>query len=196
MRASVQRRCARCVIKWRRGTASVFLKSGVTRRLFKVRRRLLSVPLPWNQQPCSSAIMLFFCMLSCLSASLPLINTLSMHRTKLAIARNVVFAALFLSACFFFIDKRAAFSAFQGTTSRVCPDPSQPDYFQKLAKSTGVNASKRTCLSPRLSLLSHSVHMRSRHWGVFFLRCGCFRPPDGYQGDAPGSSCPAQLRTR
>ena len=102
--------------------------------------------------------MLFFLHAFLFSASLPHINTLSMHRTKLAIARNVVFAALFLSVCYFFVDKRAAFSAFQGPASRVCLDPSQPDYFQKLAKSTGVNASKRTCLFPasQFSLLSHS----------------------------------------
>jgi hypothetical protein len=85
------------------------------------------------------------------------LNTLCMYRTKVAIARNTIIALLLVTACFFLFPKNADLSAFRRTVSsiinnpsfrmssgRVCPDPSQPDYFQKLALSTGVNASKQS----------------------------------------------------
>ena len=70
------------------------------------------------------------------------------HRTKLALARNACIAAVFLMTFYYLLNRRSAISVFKhfpafqvSSNSRICPDTADPDYFQKLAKGTGVNAS-------------------------------------------------------
>ena len=70
------------------------------------------------------------------------------HRTKLALARNACIAAVFLMTFYYLLNVRGTISVFKNfpafqvsSNSRICPDTADPDYFQKLAKVTGVNAS-------------------------------------------------------
>jgi hypothetical protein len=73
-----------------------------------------------------------------------------MYRTKLSIARNGVIAAALLITCYYLFSNHASPSLWKNFSptfrvagsSRVCPDPNEPDYFQKLAKSVNVSASK------------------------------------------------------
>jgi hypothetical protein len=70
------------------------------------------------------------------------------HRTKFALARNACIAAVFLMTFYYLLNMRSAISVFKNFpafqvsgNSRVCLDTADPDYFQKLARGTGVNAS-------------------------------------------------------
>ena len=69
----------------------------------------------------------------------------------MAIVRNGLFAIIIVMMCYYLFKSHDAMTVFKSfspvfqvsSNSRVCLDPSEPDYFQALSKSTGVNASKK-----------------------------------------------------
>jgi hypothetical protein len=69
----------------------------------------------------------------------------------MAIVRNGLIAVFIVIMCYYVFKTRDAMAVFKNfspvfqvsSSSRVCLDPSEPDYFQALSKSTGVNASKK-----------------------------------------------------
>lgn len=102
----------------------------------------------------------------------PKYHSLRMLRGKCAIIRIACVSVLSVMVCVFIsiihLSAPSALSLWNNfrpaplpNRSRVCPDPNNPKYFEELAKSAGVTASRQCPLHP--SSACHSIQ-KNRNW--------------------------------